>query len=90
MKLKKGDSVILTKITDDKFNGEHPNGIIAGYTRSGILQHDIEVGMAVLVIGPARYLCTSDVTEIIDDNTFKTRNSTYNIDLYEDNSIIGI
>ena len=87
MKAKKGDRVVLTKISDDKFDGNHPNGIIEGYTRVGKLINDVIIGDQILVVNSTRYLRTSEVTEIIDDITFKTENSTYKIEvLYENDS----
>ena len=87
MKAKKGDRVVLTKISDDKFDGNHPNGIIEGYTRVGKLINDVIIGDQVLVVNNTHYLRTSEVTEIIDDITFKTENSTYKIEvLYENDS----
>ena len=87
MKAKKGDRVVLTKISDDKFNGNHPNGIIEGYTRVGKLINDVVIGDQILVVNNTRCLCTSEVTEIIDDITFKTENSTYKIEvIYENDS----
>ena len=77
MKIKKGDFVYLKKIEDTRFNGNHPNGIDVGYDRFGILSTDIEVGKKVHVENASRYLTTSFVTEIIDDNTFRTENSIY-------------
>ena len=81
MKAKKGDRVVLTKISDDKFDGNHPNGIIEGYTRVGKLINDVIIGDQVLVVNNTHYLRTSEVTEIIDDITFKTENSTYKIEV---------
>ena len=87
MKAKKGDRVVLTKISDDKFDGNHPNGIIEGYTRVGKLINDVIIGDQILVVNNTHYLCTSEVTEIIDDITFKTENSTYKIEvIYENDS----
>ena len=87
MKAKKGDQVVLIKISDDKFNGNHPNGIIEGYTKVGKLINDVVIGDQILVVNNTRYLRTSEVTEIIDDITFKTENSTYKIEvLYENDS----
>ena len=87
MKAKKGDRVVLTKISDDKFDGNHPNGIIEGYTRVGKLINDVIIGDQVLVVNNTHYLRTSEVTEIIDDITFKTENSTYKIEvIYENDS----
>lgn len=87
MKAKKGDQVVLIKISDDKFNGNHPNGIIEGYTRVGKLINDVVIGDQILVVNNTRYLRTSEVTEIIDDITFKTENSTYKIEvIYENDS----
>lgn len=79
IKLKKGDQVKLEKLSDDKFNGFHPNGIDAGYVSFGELQEDVTIGERCLVTDHFRYLNTSTVTEIVDENTFKTRNSTYKI-----------
>ena len=87
MKAKKGDRVVLTKISDDKFDGNHPNRIIEGYTRVGKLINDVIIGDQVLVVNNTHYLRTSEVTEIIDDITFKTENSTYKIEvIYENDS----
>lgn len=87
MKAKKGDQVVLIKISDDKFNGNHPNGIIEGYTTVGKLINDVVIGDQILVVNNIRYLRTSEVTEIIDDITFKTENSTYKIEvIYENDS----
>lgn len=87
MKAKKGDRVVLTKISDDKFDGNHPNGIKANYIKVGKLINDVIIGDQVLVVNSTRYLRTSEVTEIIDDITFKTENSTYKIEvLYENDS----
>ena len=87
MKAKKGDQVVLIKISDDKFNGNHPNGIIEGYTRVGKLINDVVIGDQILVVNNTHYLRTSEVTEIIDDITFKTENSTYKIEvIYENDS----
>lgn len=87
MLVKKGDWVILTKLSDDYFDGMHPNGIYAGYHQVGELIENITVGERVLVHGKRMddYLYTSKVMEIIDENTFKTTYSTYKIELYEDN-----
>lgn len=69
----------LTKLTDDVFNGAHPNGIYAGYTVHSNNKNNLIVG--------ERYffgsILTSTVTEIILDTEketiFKTNNSTYKI-----------
>lgn len=70
--------VQLIKLSDDKFNGNHPNGIFAGHTK------EIEKLLFKPVVGEKYYfgsLQTSIVTEILDDNNdeiiFKTMNSTY-------------
>lgn len=84
-KVNKGDWVILEKISDDKFNGVHLNGIDKGYIQIGELMTDINIGERVTVLGKRMhdYLNTSNVIEIIDDNIFKTENSTYKIEIYE-------
>jgi len=71
--IKKGDLVKIEKLSDDVFNGEHPNKINKGYTQIGILHNNVIVGDCVYLGG----LRTSPVTEIISNSIFKTRNSTY-------------
>lgn len=80
--MKKGDIVMLTKLSDDKFGGIHPNFIDAGYVQIGKLVDDVEVGKRCNVVNERRlhdWLSTSKVTEIIDEQIFKTENSTYKI-----------
>ena len=77
MKIEAGDIIKLTKISDNKFDGNHPNGIIEGTERIGVLAIPIEVGESVMITGIFDYFITSTVTEIIDDHTIKTKNSTY-------------
>lgn len=81
--MKKGDKIKITKISDDKFNGNHPNYIDEGYTQFGFLVESPIVGERFKVRGTTLTsgLLTSIVTEIIDENTFKTENSTYRIEL---------
>lgn len=78
--VKQGELTIIRKVSDDKFEGQHPNGINEGYTTFGYLLKDITVGERCIVyFTNTQYLNTSKVTEIIDENTFKTENSTYKI-----------
>jgi hypothetical protein len=69
----------ITKLSDDKFNGQHPNDINNGYTETINVEElpSIEVGVSYY-FGSLR---TSTVTEIIsqtdDKIEFKTINSTY-------------
>jgi hypothetical protein len=66
----------LTKISDDVFNGFHPNGIDKGYTKSGEILAMPKVGECFYIAG----LRTSRVTVEMDaKNIFKTRNSTYQL-----------
>lgn len=69
----------LTKISDDKFNGNHPNGIQEGYITEGEEYFPPVVGTRYHV----GHLLTSTVTEILGDGTFKTRNSTYKREVIE-------
>lgn len=76
----------LTKVSDDHFEGNHPNGIYTGYVKEGMSKLPPVVG--------ERFYCnsghirdgfsTSTVMEIIDDNTFKSRYSTYKIELLDE------
>lgn len=63
----------VEKISDDKFNGKHPNAINEGYKKQGMVML-FKVGYP-LVMGGLR---TSDITEIDEEKgIFKTENSTY-------------
>lgn len=78
--MKKGDYVNLTKVSDDVFGGRHPNQIFEGYSRAGTLQRDIQVGSFGYIIDfSGEYFITSEIIEVMDENTFKTVNSTYKI-----------
>lgn len=87
IKVKKGQGVKLYKLSDDVFEGFHPNLIDEGYTQVGILTEDVEIGKRCNVQGRTfhDWLTTSTVTNIIDEETFKTKNSTYKITPYEYN-----
>lgn len=67
----------LTKLSDDKFDGEHPNGVSAGNEYTGFIIQPPLVGQSCILVG----FYTSTVTEILDVSennvTFKTLNSTY-------------
>jgi hypothetical protein len=69
-------NVRITKVTDDKFSGMHPNKINVGYEKEGLMFQAPTVGQSCCVGS----LTTSVVIEVIDDNTFKTMNSTYRIE----------
>ena len=79
IKVKKGDKVKLEKISDDKFAGFHPNGIQVGFFEFGELVNDVVPEKQCLIVDQLRRINTSIVTQIIDETTFKTKNSTYNI-----------
>lgn len=69
----------LEKISDDVFNGEHPNGINAGFIKEGNIYGELIVAR-MFMVGSLR---TSHVTEIVSDTghvvIFKTNNSTYKL-----------
>ena len=73
--MKKGTQVKITKLSDERFNNDHPNGINTGYEKCGTLLADIELGYSIRI----NNLTTSWITEIIDENTFRTKNSIYKV-----------
>ena len=79
----KGKKVRLVKLTDDKYNGEHPNGIYEGQERVNYAQNELEVGGKFYIDDGINWFMTSRVTEIVDEKTFKTENSTYSIEIIE-------
>ena len=77
----------LEKLTDDKFEGLHPNGIYEGHVVVGHTITNLKIGERFEILGPGQYLNTSPVTEIIsttpEETIFKTLNSTYKLTSYE-------
>ena len=71
----------LTKLSDDKFSGKHPNDIYERHTVYGTSILPPDPGQSFVlsnVTGDSfGYFYTSMVTELLDENTFKTLNSTY-------------
>jgi hypothetical protein len=66
----------LTKLKDERFDGQHPNRINEGYTKEGEMQQSP-------VVGEAFYLesfNTSTVTELLPGDMFRTLNSVYKIE----------
>jgi len=76
-----GQKIRLVKLTDDKFNGQHPNGINEGAERIGFPSDELEVGKRFYISTMTNWFMTSRVTEIVDERTFKTDNSTYSIEI---------
>lgn len=72
-------NVRLTKISDCE-NPLYVNHIQPGYIKEGIVHEDPKVGQSFEIGG---YWSTSTVTEILSDNTFKTRNSIYKWEVIE-------
>ena len=77
----------LEKLTDDKFEGLHPNGIYEGHTVLGFIISELTIGERFEICGAGNFLSTSPVTEIIsitpEETIFKTLNSTYKLTSYE-------
>ena len=85
--MKKGDFVKVVKLSDDKYDWFHPNGVFRGYTVYGEIENPPIEGEALLIVkakGDAHgWFHTSVITEIVDENTFKTLNSTYHIEMID-------
>lgn len=83
--MKKGNRVRVTKISDDKFNGEHPNGIYEGFSIEGTLVFDVDVGKPIVLDkvdhDEWEWFHTSTLTDIIDEHTVKTLNSIYRVEI---------
>lgn len=75
----------LTKLSDDKFKGNHPNDIHAGKTWLSDRKQTPRIG-EIFHFGPEEiwdrynHIWTSLVTEVLEDGVFKTLNSTYKIE----------
>jgi len=77
--------VTITKLSDEFFNNEHPNGINPGYVNSGYVHRLPTVDESfILETGANRIFRTSSVTSYDSDSgILKTRNSTYQIKIIE-------
>jgi len=71
-----GKAIRLTKLSDDVFEGKHPNNIQEGYTRRGIMIVPPTIGERFWL----QNFSTSPVTKIINKHKFKTMYSTYKIE----------
>lgn len=72
--------VRLTKLSDDTFGGNHPNGINEGYVKEGYEFSTPKVGERYYIGA----FSTSPITEIIDKNNFKSTYSTYRIEYIDE------
>lgn len=78
----------LTKLTDDVFEGNHPNGINEGYTKKGYMIEKPKVGYPFTVYAGKLYPCfwTSTVKKKMNkEGIFKTTYSTYKIEIIDNN-----
>jgi hypothetical protein len=81
--MKKFKKIKLIKLSDDYFEGNHPNGIHEGYTKIGFLRKLPTIGERFHVICNEGF-STSVVTEELNkDNIFKTTYSTYKIEFLD-------
>ena len=80
--------VKVIKLTDDRFNGNHPNGVDAGYTVVGYCHQLPTVNHSFYVDrSKERFInpfYTSTVTEVGEDGVFKTLNSTYKYEVIDE------
>ena len=76
-----GRLIEITKLSDDVFDGEHPNGIQAGYVKRGVVYEDPEPGSSFILVNG---FYTSNVKSW-DPETgiLKTKNSTYKIEVLQ-------
>ncbi len=73
----------ITKLSDDHFEGNHPNGIYKGYEKIGYMHEPPTIGDRFHVFEDKLWsnFSTSLVIEALnDDNVFKTTYSTYKIE----------
>lgn len=77
----------IEKVSDDVFEGLHPNGIYEGHTVIGSVITELIIGERFEIWGTGNFLSTSPITEIVSMTTgetiFKTLNSTYKLTSYE-------
>lgn len=74
----------ITKISDLKFNGNHPNGINKGYTKVSNAENLPVIGERFIMTGNRveDFLATSIVESIdLEEKTFMTTNSKYKYEI---------
>lgn len=83
--------ITLTKLSDDAFNGSHPNGIYVGNSSiQGYPKNGINVGEQLFLFPSLKNesnpnAWTSQVVSFNKKNMIlKTKNSTYKIDIRKD------
>ena len=76
----------LKKLSDDYFEGNHPNQIYEGHTNIGTILKHPTIGERFVITGRGfnDFLSTSIVEKIIDDTKFKTTYSTYELVEYNE------
>lgn len=77
IKIFTGKMVKLTKLSDDVFEGNHPNKIYEGYEKEGV---ELEIPKVDERYYVGQWFSTSPIKEIINKNLFKTLYSTYKLD----------
>lgn len=83
----KNKNITLIKLSDDKFNGRHPNGVFTGSKISGYVKSEPKIGEQLylyysLKLTSTYSAWTSAVKSIDYDNMIlKTENSTYKIEI---------
>jgi len=79
----------LEKLSDDVFNGKHPNNIFEGDLRRGHFTELPTKGKRFHFGNDLdrshNHLFTSTVREVLGDGVFKTTNSTYKLTLIKNN-----
>lgn len=79
-----GSKYRLTKLSDDVFEGKHPNYILEGMQWMSNYDNKPIVGERFQFGGngdhPDNLILTSTVMEVLEDGLFKTRNSTYKLE----------
>lgn len=81
--------VRITKISDDAFDGNHPNGINEGFTIEGYEVIPMQVGERYVLSRSKTYpiFSTSNVKELPNEQgIFKTTYSTYKLDILDEDT----
>jgi hypothetical protein len=79
-----GVTIRLTKLKDNKFNNEHPNGINEGYVKEGMINVEkSNEHQCFLMIKGTRFFNTSQVVEVDEQEGYDlahTVNSIYKVE----------
>jgi hypothetical protein len=80
---KSARKIRLTKISDDAFNGNHPNGIYQGHVVEGLFLQPPTIGERFYVICQNGFSTSPVIEPANSEGVFRTTYSTYKLEFLD-------